>query len=109
MFSLTAQTIQTLGTKVVREAQTNRKMSTLSLKGLKSVCCEGMHGPEDGPGWELAAGERIAGWAMHTRLQRKANIRTTLQHQHPAAARIAVDTKDQLSKKDPSLTGTSQR
>lgn len=61
MFSLTAQAIQTLGTKVVREAQTNRETSTLSLKGLRGVCCEGLHGPEDGPGWEPAAGERIAG------------------------------------------------
>lgn len=71
-------------------------MPTLSLKGLTSVFCEGMHGPEDVTVWE-----RIAGWPLYTQLQCKANIHTRLQHQHPAAARIAVNTKDQLSKRIP--------
>lgn len=31
-------------------------MPTLSLKGLTSVFCEGMHGPEDVTVWERIAG-----------------------------------------------------
>lgn len=76
-------------------------MSTLSLKGLTSVCCK-RNAWARGCDWlGIVAGERIAGWPLKTQLQCKANIHTTLQHQHPAAACITVNTKDQLSKRTP--------
>lgn len=47
------------------------------------------------------AGERIAGRPLYTQLQRKANTRAALQRQHPAAARMAVNTAAQPPKRAP--------